>query len=397
MTIATNLVICWLLFRLGESVLVYGLANVYDVRDIQRKKKLLARGKTRRSNPKISIVVVAENNGASIEECVGSIASSGYKNYEVLIIDNASNDNTNKIARRVARRHPKQKIQLITRRSKISHEAALLSVQKQIKGEYVMILDAQAVVDIHAFDRLAQRIELEDIDILIPQTRLTPSFRSNIELLQQFEYLFTYTSSKTNNRFLSDTTLHTSGLVFKKKILNSNMSIADLHRVYASDVIVYSKQFSSYLDLFSWTADRKQTKIQSLFARRELVSTPTNFAREAAYEIRLALYAFKELFVLFDLAAFLYVGHLVVGLRSSVLFIIAWAAIMLLFVTALSSDQYMGIQQKIKLAAFLPIAYFLFFFATIIKSLALFKATFNFIRTNKRLSGKELKLLALSN
>ena len=44
--------------------------------------------------PKISIVILNYNAGQLLLDCVESITNTDYKNYEIIIVDNASNDNS---------------------------------------------------------------------------------------------------------------------------------------------------------------------------------------------------------------------------------------------------------------------------------------------------------------
>ena len=45
-------------------------------------------------NPLVSIIILNYNAGKLIEECVESIYQSNYKNYEIIIVDNNSKDNS---------------------------------------------------------------------------------------------------------------------------------------------------------------------------------------------------------------------------------------------------------------------------------------------------------------
>ena len=45
-------------------------------------------------NPKISIVTITYNSGATLEETIHSVTSQDYENLEYLIIDGGSTDNT---------------------------------------------------------------------------------------------------------------------------------------------------------------------------------------------------------------------------------------------------------------------------------------------------------------
>ena len=53
---------------------------------------------------KISIVVPTFNSERFIETCINSILSQNYQNYEVIICDNCSTDNTIKIIKKIIKK-----------------------------------------------------------------------------------------------------------------------------------------------------------------------------------------------------------------------------------------------------------------------------------------------------
>ena len=59
---------------------------------------------------KISIVVPTFNSERFIETCINSILSQNYQNYEVIICDNCSTDNTIKIIKKIVKKNNKFKI-----------------------------------------------------------------------------------------------------------------------------------------------------------------------------------------------------------------------------------------------------------------------------------------------
>ena len=50
-------------------------------------------------NPLVSIVINCHNSEKYLIECLSSVFSQKYKNWEVILFDNASNDKTRKIAK----------------------------------------------------------------------------------------------------------------------------------------------------------------------------------------------------------------------------------------------------------------------------------------------------------
>ena len=51
-------------------------------------------------NPIISVITVVKNGGQHLEECIQSIINQSFKNFEYIIIDGDSNDNTHSIIKK---------------------------------------------------------------------------------------------------------------------------------------------------------------------------------------------------------------------------------------------------------------------------------------------------------
>ena len=57
------------------------------------------------SNPKVSIILPARNEEEFISKCLDSLIDQDYKNYEIIVIDDSSEDNTQKIILEYAEKH----------------------------------------------------------------------------------------------------------------------------------------------------------------------------------------------------------------------------------------------------------------------------------------------------
>lgn len=52
--------------------------------------------------PKISVVIVTKNRANKLKNCLDSLTKQSYKNFEVLVVDGHSTDNTKEIAEKYA-------------------------------------------------------------------------------------------------------------------------------------------------------------------------------------------------------------------------------------------------------------------------------------------------------
>jgi chlorobactene glucosyltransferase len=58
-------------------------------------------------NPKVSIILPARNEAVFIEKCINSLLEQDYKNYEIIAIDDRSDDNTGNIIKKISNENPK--------------------------------------------------------------------------------------------------------------------------------------------------------------------------------------------------------------------------------------------------------------------------------------------------
>ena len=62
---------------------------------------------TSKSNPKVSIILPARNEEEFIGKCLDSLIDQDYENYEIIVIDDSSEDDTRKIILEYAEKNPK--------------------------------------------------------------------------------------------------------------------------------------------------------------------------------------------------------------------------------------------------------------------------------------------------
>src|SRR5579859_4167121 len=81
------------------------LGNIYDIKSFKTKKR------TKKYTPLVSIVVPAYNEEKSIRKCLESIYESSYKKFEVIVMNDGSNDRTGKVVSEFIKETKAKKIQ----------------------------------------------------------------------------------------------------------------------------------------------------------------------------------------------------------------------------------------------------------------------------------------------
>ncbi len=149
---------------LRERRIAYAAANTWS----QRCRTIDAA--IAKTFPLISIVVVTHNSAEFIGPCLDSItAETSYPNYEVIVVDNASTDDTVKVARSRMTDHPR--IVLQESPTNIGFAAANNVGAGPAKGEYLVLLNSDTIVTSGWLGRLRRHFERnEALGLVCPVT-----------------------------------------------------------------------------------------------------------------------------------------------------------------------------------------------------------------------------------
>lgn len=93
------------------------------------------------TKPEVSVVIPLYNKERHIERTLGSISSQTWKDYEVIVIDDGSTDNSCKVAMKYIKDHHNERIKLI-RQSNAGLPAARNAGIKRAGGDIIAFLDA---------------------------------------------------------------------------------------------------------------------------------------------------------------------------------------------------------------------------------------------------------------
>ena len=102
-------------------------------------------------NNLVSIITPSFNSSSFIEECIDSVLSQTYNNWELLIVDDFSSDNSSKLVKR----YNDDRILLIELKKNVGASEARNIAIRKAKGKYIAFLDAD---DIWAPQKLEDQI-----------------------------------------------------------------------------------------------------------------------------------------------------------------------------------------------------------------------------------------------
>ena len=105
------------------------------------------------NTPKVAVIVAAKNAERTIKKCVESLLALDYPNYEVIVVDDGSHDQTPHIVESY-----KDKIKIITL-SGVGPSSARNSAVNQAQAEYVAFTDSDCIVEAHWLKALIEGFE----------------------------------------------------------------------------------------------------------------------------------------------------------------------------------------------------------------------------------------------
>lgn len=113
--------------------------------------------------PFITIMIPAHNEGIVIKNTVENITTVDYDNYELILIDDRSEDNTAEVIKQIAEEHPNIKYLIREKDAFPGKSAVLNDALKMAKGEAILVFDADARIKPDFIKNLLPKLEPEDV------------------------------------------------------------------------------------------------------------------------------------------------------------------------------------------------------------------------------------------
>lgn len=120
--------------------------------------------------PKISIIIPCYNQGKYIAECLDSVIAQTFKDFEAIIINDGSTDNSLKIIEPYLKKH--SNLRLINKTSTGGVVSARNKAIRKAKGTYIYPLDADDIISPDCLEKLYQAIIANKGDIITSRVRL---------------------------------------------------------------------------------------------------------------------------------------------------------------------------------------------------------------------------------
>ena len=153
----------WGLAFLITCMFIYCIYMI--VADKHKKRKLQKNPKIINENykPFVTIMVPAHNEGSVIEGTIENILQLDYPNYEVIVIDDRSTDNTADVIRGLEQKFDKVKAFIRPTDAFPGKSAVLNDAMQFANGEAILVFDADARIDSDFLTKIIPNLEPEDV------------------------------------------------------------------------------------------------------------------------------------------------------------------------------------------------------------------------------------------
>jgi glycosyltransferase involved in cell wall biosynthesis len=162
-----------------RGIINWARASWYDLRQIDWRRKLAQHPNARhlRRRPLMNVVVFADNDEATVIDCLQSLLRGSYKKLEIIVIDNASKDATNRLTRDFIKTNPKHALRLVSKRRVEPRDQAIKHAARWVSGDLVAVMDASCVIDKPALKNSFLRLADTNVDGVLMNVRLDHNYR----------------------------------------------------------------------------------------------------------------------------------------------------------------------------------------------------------------------------
>ncbi len=144
-----------------------------------------------KTNPYFSVVVPAFNAASLIKKCLEAIENSSYPHYEILVVDDASTDNTPLAAAETGG------VKLIRSRTRSGPAAARNAGAKEARGDVLLFVDSDVLIRRDTLERLSARFsENPDVAAVFGSYDTQPEAKNFLSQYKNLVHHFVHQQSK---------------------------------------------------------------------------------------------------------------------------------------------------------------------------------------------------------
>jgi len=190
--------------------------------------------------PKVSIIVLNWNQPELTVDCVNSVLKQGYKDFEILLVDNASEDDSAEILRKEFDHN--RKIRIVENSENLGYAGGNNEGVRHSKGEYVVILNNDTTVEKNWLKSLVEDLESDKHigSVSSVEIREGKQLHKNLDAYMYTNSLLTYSVRYRYREELKNTDLvglfSTRGVSFIYRKELANPPFDPEYFIYAEDM-----------------------------------------------------------------------------------------------------------------------------------------------------------------
>jgi len=397
------IIICFASILLTKYFIYMVLSPWNEVRQAYANKMRRAKSPLPDYNPLVSVIVPAWNEENGIITTVAALLKSTYQNMEIIVIDNASTDNTRRNMDAYITRHLIES--LPTRDNapqidiKYSYEAkqgkgsALNNGLTLAKGDIILSIDADCYVPPETVANFVRHFKDPTVMAAVGNVRIGNT-DTIVGVVQYLEFLFSFYFKKAESLVNTIYIIGGAAGAFRRDVfttigpysttnitedieLSVRIQAHGLRIVYAADAMVYTEGAVTLDGLIKQRLRWKRGRFETFMEHRYLFFSQEKKHRKILSWVILPLALFGDMQLSLEVMfiTFLYIFSLVTGDFTS--FISGIIVVSSMFFIQVMFDGHR--ESTIGFLFLAPIGWLLFYVSTYVETRALFKALWGYL------------------
>ena len=217
---------------LCACMVVYGLYSIAATKYQKRKLKMHPIVVNENFKPFVTVMIPAHNEESVITNTVENILKMDYPNFEVIVIDDRSSDNTASVIKDLEAKH-EQVGALIREKDAFPGKSAVLNdALKMAHGEAILVFDADATVEPDFLNKLVPNLEPADVGAVQARKIIRNKDVNFLTRCQNNEYTFDTYLQVSRDAIKGAVELRGNGELIKRQALEdidgwNNYTITD--------------------------------------------------------------------------------------------------------------------------------------------------------------------------
>lgn len=203
------------------SILLSTIVTLFGKFLNYKRNLLLQSNKKRDTNYFISIIIPTYNEENVIENNIKSILKNDYKNYEIIVIDDNSTDNTKKIVKKFVDKY--DNIRLFVKRGAKGKPQSLNEAYGKAKGDIILFLDADSILEKKYLESHISLFNNNKINMIF--TDFTAYNYKNNFINEMQDIYFEFVRNILYSNLFSKMIFMGTGIFIRKEILDKVMPI----------------------------------------------------------------------------------------------------------------------------------------------------------------------------